>query len=109
MFTFEKFLLEWTIVPGLNGIKHHRNDVFKVAGDFNSVAKFGLVIGSHSRNPNGTTVLLPKGYEIVFDEEAPDGHVWFTFINPNTKKQDRGYTMSGSLKNMLEAGYIISK
>lgn len=95
--TFEGFLNEWSIVPGLGGKKHRGGDKFTVIGE---------LILRVQRGTSKESVELPIGYEIAFEEEAPNGNVWFTFVNPKTGKEDRGHTQSGSLKNMLEAGYI---
>jgi hypothetical protein len=106
MIRLKHLLNEATTVAGVGSTKHYEGDVFKVAKDFNSANKFGLKVGSNSKNPNSTKVPLPRGYEIVFDEQSGSGQVWFTFINPQTKKKERGYTDSGSLKNMISSGNI---
>ena len=36
-----------------------------------------LGIGSHTRNPNTTSLIVPKGTIMTWDGDSNDGYVWF--------------------------------
>jgi hypothetical protein len=64
-----------------------------------------LTIGSDTRNPNGTSrITLNIGEKIVWDDDAPNGNVWFYF-NYNGKKE-RGKVESGSIINLISSNKI---
>lgn len=104
--TFENFLNEASIVPGLGGVKHREGDEFEVVKDFNPYNKFHLTAYTFRGGRKTENFLVPIGSTIKFDSEADNGWVWFKFNRPDTGQEERGYVATGSLANMLTKGYI---
>jgi len=64
-----------------------------------------LTIGSNTRNPNGTArITLNIGEKIVWDEDAPNGNVWFYFNYKGNK--ERGKIECGSIINLISPNRI---
>ena len=97
---------EWSIVPGLDGAKHKAGDEFVVVKGYNNrpfSLTFGSYVDSRTGGNPGSSGAIEPGEIISFEEEAPNGNVWFNY------KGKRGKTESGSLLNMLKAGVIKAK
>jgi hypothetical protein len=66
--------------------------------------EFSIGIGSHSQNPNTTSLRIPKGTALIWDGDSPNGNVWFKL---NLGGVDyRGKIESGSILNVLKADKI---
>ncbi len=65
---------------------------------------FSIGIGSHSRNPNTTSLRIPKGTLLKWDEDSPSGNVWFIVEIEGVKH--RGKIESGRITNVIKSGKI---
>ena len=65
---------------------------------------FSIGIGSHAWNPNTTSLLIIKGTILKWDDDAPNGNVWF-YVEIDGVKH-RGKTESGSILNLVKSGFI---
>lgn len=61
---------------------------------------FYLLIGSTTQNPNSKKLALPAGHIITWDEDAPNGNVWF-YTELNGVKY-RGKRECGTIKNLIK-------
>lgn len=61
-------------------------------------------IGSHSRNPNTTSLPIPKGTILTWDDDAPNGNVWFYATIDGEKY--RGKIECGRITNLIKDGRI---
>ena len=61
-------------------------------------------IGSHTRNPNTTSLQIPEGTTLRWEEDAPNGNVWFN-VEIDGKKY-RGKVESGRITNLIKRGRI---
>lgn len=65
---------------------------------------FSIGIGSDSRNPNTTSLKIPEGTTLRWEEDAPNGNVWFN-VEIDGKKY-RGKVESGRITNLINRGRI---
>ena len=65
---------------------------------------FKIYVGSDSRNPNSTSVLVKKGTLLKWDEDSPSGNVWFYFEIGGV--QYRGKKESGCILNLINRDLI---
>jgi len=65
---------------------------------------FSIGIGSHSRNPNTTSLWIPKGTLLKWDDDSPSGNVWFRVEIEGVKH--RGKIESGRITNVIKDGKI---
>jgi hypothetical protein len=65
---------------------------------------FSIGIGSHSRNPNTTSLRIPKGTLLKWDDDSPSGNVWFRVEIEGVKH--RGRVQSGRITNVIKDGKI---
>ena len=63
-----------------------------------------ITIGSHTRNPNGTSLRIPFGTILTWEDDAPNGNVWFNTIIDGEKF--RGKVESGRITNLVRRGRI---
>jgi hypothetical protein len=61
-------------------------------------------IGSHSTNPNTTSLQIPQGTILTWDDDAPNGNVWF-YVTIYGKKY-RGKVECGRITNLIKRGTI---
>jgi len=61
-------------------------------------------IGSHSRNPNATSLPIPKGTILTWDDDAPNGNVWFYATIDGVKH--RGKIECGRITNLIKDNEI---
>lgn len=65
---------------------------------------FSIGIGSHSRNPNASSLLIPKGTHVHWESDSNNGNVWFkTRLNGVSY---RGCVESGSIEGVLKRGFL---
>ena len=57
-------------------------------------------IGSHSMNPNTTNLPIPKGTILTWDDDAPNGNVWFYATIDGVKH--RGKIECGRITNLIK-------
>ena len=65
---------------------------------------FSIGIGSHSRNPNTTSLQIPAGTTLRWEDDAPNGNVWFNVEIDGEKH--RGKIESGAITNVIKSGRI---
>ncbi len=65
---------------------------------------FSIGIGSHSRNPNTTSLMIPKGTLLKWDSDSASGNVWFRVEIEGVKH--RGKIESGCITNVIRHGKI---
>lgn len=65
---------------------------------------FTIGIGSHSQNPNSTSLLVKKGTLLKWDEDSPNGNVWFYVEIGGV--QYRGKKESGCILNLINRDLI---
>jgi hypothetical protein len=65
---------------------------------------FSIGIGSHSRNPNTTSLPIPKGTLLRWSEDSPNGNVWFSVEIEGVNH--RGKIESGRITNVIRDGKI---
>ena len=65
---------------------------------------FSIGIGSHSMNPNTTSLPIPKGTVLTWEENSPNGNVWFNVEIDGIKH--RGKIESGSIINVINSNKI---
>lgn len=65
---------------------------------------FSIGIGSNSRNPNTTSLQIPSGTTLTWDEDSRNGNVWFN-VEINGEKH-RGKIECGSITNAIKSGKI---
>ena len=65
---------------------------------------FSIGIGSDSRNPNTTSLPIPLGTTLRWEEDAPNGNVWFN-VEINGEKY-RGKIECGRITNLIKRGRI---
>jgi hypothetical protein len=83
-----------------------RGDTFEVIEGYNN-RPFELMVGTDVRSPyGGEAVSLPKGHEIEFESEAPNGNIWFSFEHPESGKKLRGKIEAGSIQNLIRGKKI---
>lgn len=75
-----------------------RNSIWEALEDFK------IYVGSDSRNPNSTSVLLRKGTLLKWEEDSPSGNVWFYFEIGGV--QYRGKKESGCILNLINRDLI---
>jgi hypothetical protein len=61
-------------------------------------------IGSHSRNPNTTSLPIPNGAILTWDGDAPNGNVWFYATIDGVKH--RGKIECGRITNLIKDNEI---
>lgn len=61
-------------------------------------------IGSHSRNPNTTSLPIPAGTILTWEDDAPNGNVWF-HVELDGEKY-RGKIECGAITNLIRRGKI---
>lgn len=67
-------------------------------------ADMSIGIGSHSRNPNTTSLPIPMGTILTWDTDAPNGNVWFYATIDGEKY--RGKIECGRITNLINSGKI---
>lgn len=65
---------------------------------------FSIGIGSHSMNPNTTSLQIPAGTTLTWDEDSPNGNVWFRVEIDGQKH--RGKIECGRITNAIKNGRI---
>lgn len=65
---------------------------------------FTIGIGSNSLNPNSTSLLIKKGTLLKWDEDSPNGNVWF-YVEVGGV-QYRGKKESGCILNLVKRDLI---
>jgi hypothetical protein len=65
---------------------------------------FNIGIGSHSQNPNTTNLLIKKGTFLIWDEDSPNGNVWFYVVVDGIKH--RGRIECGCILNAVKDNRI---
>ena len=65
---------------------------------------FSIGIGSHAWNPNTTSLLIKKGTILKWDDDAPNGNVWF-YVEIDGVKH-RGKKESGCILNLVSRDLI---
>ena len=75
-----------------------RNSLWEALQDFT------IGIGSDTRNPNSTSILVKKGTILKWDEDSPSGNVWFYFEIGGV--QYRGKKESGCILNLVKRDLI---
>lgn len=65
---------------------------------------FTIGIGSHTRNPNTTSLHIPKGDVLTWEDDSLDGNVWFN-VEIEGKKY-RGKKESGCILNLVKRDLI---
>jgi hypothetical protein len=69
-----------------------------------AMVDMSITIGSHTRNPNGTSLHIPFGTILKWEDDAPNGNVWFnTTIDGENY---RGKIESGKITNLIRRGSI---
>lgn len=61
-------------------------------------------IDSNSTNPNSTRLSIPSGTILTWDDDAPNGNVWF-YVNIDGKDY-RGKRECGYITNLIKSGEI---
>ena len=61
-------------------------------------------IGSHTRNPNSTSLPIPKGTILIWDEDSASGNVWFYVTIDGVSH--RGKIECGQITNLIKDGRI---
>lgn len=61
-------------------------------------------IGSHTRNPNTTSLPIPAGTILTWEDDAPNGNVWF-HVELDGEKY-RGKIECGRITNLINRGRI---
>lgn len=69
-----------------------------------AVKDMSIGIGSHSRNPNTTSLPIPKGTILTWDDDAPNGNVWFYATIDGEKH--RGKIECGRITNLIKDNEI---
>jgi hypothetical protein len=64
----------------------------------------GVTIDSHTQNPNGKNLIIPQGTIITWEDDAPNGNVWFNFELNGVKY--RGKKECGRIFSVINDGYI---
>ena len=65
---------------------------------------FSIGIGSNSRNPNTTSLQIPAGTTLRWEDDAPNGNVWFNVEIDGEKY--RGKVECGRITNLINRGRI---
>lgn len=65
---------------------------------------FSIGIGSHSQNPNTTSLVVKKGEILKWEDDAPNGNVWF--ILERNGQTFRGKIESGAITNVIKSNRI---
>jgi hypothetical protein len=76
----------------------------KLHSKWTAMADIDITIGSHSQNPNGTSVTIPIGTTLTWDGDSPNGNVWFVFYLDDV--QHRGKIECGTITNLIKRGAI---
>lgn len=71
---------------------------------YEALKEFSIGIGSHAHNPNSKPLTIPKGTELTWDCDAPNGNVWF-YVTINGVLH-RGKIESGCVQNVIDQGLI---
>lgn len=69
-----------------------------------AIEDFSIGIGSHSRNPNTTSLPIPVGTMLTWEDDAPNGNVWFNVEIDGEKY--RGKVECGRITNLINRGRI---
>lgn len=69
-----------------------------------AVEDMSIGIGSHSMNPNTTNLPIPKGTILTWDDDAPNGNVWFYATIDGVKH--RGKIECGRITNLIKDNRI---
>ena len=69
-----------------------------------AVEDMSIGIGSNSRNPNTTSLRIPKGTILTWDDDSPSGNVWFYATIDDIKY--RGKIESGRITNIINRNRI---
>lgn len=72
--------------------------------NWTAMEDFSIGIGSHSRNPNTTSLQIPSGTTLRWEEDAPNGNVWFNVEIDGEKY--RGKIECGRITNLINRGRI---
>jgi hypothetical protein len=68
---------------------------------------FSIGIGSHSMNPNTTSLHISKGDVLTWEDDAPNGNVWFNVEGEGYgNMKHRGKVESGRITNVIIDGWI---
>jgi hypothetical protein len=68
------------------------------------IKEFSIGIGSNSMNPNTKSLKIPLGTILQWEEDSPNGNVWFN-VELDGKKY-RGKIESGAITNVIKRGNI---
>ena len=80
------------------------NTEIRMNSKWEALKDFSIGIGSHAWNPNTNSLIVEKGTILTWDDDAPNGNVWF-YVEIDGIKH-RGKTQSGSILNLVKSGFI---
>jgi hypothetical protein len=80
------------------------NTEIRMNSKWEALRDFSIGIGSHSQNPNSTNLIIKRGSILVWDDDAPNGNVWF-YVEIDGVKH-RGKIESGSILNLINRDLI---
>lgn len=67
---------------------------------------FTIGIGSHTRNPNTTSLHISKGDVLIWEDDSLDGNVWFNVELEGYGMKHRGKIQSGCILNLVKRDLI---
>jgi hypothetical protein len=76
----------------------------RMGSKWKTLQPFSIGIGSHSQNPNTTSLNIPIGTIIQWEDDSRNGNVWFNVILNDIKY--RGKVESGAITNVIKRGLI---
>lgn len=82
-------------------------DSIRYYSKWTALKEFTIGVGSDCRNPNPRPLTIPKGTVLTWEDDAPNGNVWF-LVELNGVKW-RGVKQSGSILNIINDGLIEMK
>jgi hypothetical protein len=71
----------------------------KMHSKWMAIDDFSIGIGSHSMNPNTTSLPVPRGTILTWDEDSRNGNVWF-YVDIDGVKH-RGKVECGSITKLI--------
>jgi len=78
--------------------------VIRYNSEWEALVDFMITIDSTTTSPMGKSFLIPKGTILKWEDDAPNGNVWFNFVVNGDKR--RGKIESGVITNVIKSGRI---